>query len=128
MNELVRGIAAASLGAPVKNAEGAIEARYRFAEEFAGFAGHFPGFPILPAIVEILTVVQLVGEVTGVPQRLASVEDAKFLNPVRPDQEILVRCRTRLVRGKELYDAALTVGEVTAATFLLDLGPEKVQA
>ena len=121
MNEIVKGIAAASLGVAGTDETGTHLGRYLFGEEFAGFAGHFPGFPILPAIVEILTVVELVGELEGCRQRLVAVEDAKFLTPVRPGEELLVRCLRRTVRGKLLWDAQLTVGESTASTMLLDL-------
>ena len=121
MNKILQGIAAASLGAATTDQAGTVEARYLFPASFAGFAGHFPDYPILPAVVQILTAVALVGEVAGCRQRLVAVEDAKFLTPVRPDQELLVRCRPRTVKGKLLYDAQLTVGEFTASSLLLQL-------
>lgn len=123
MNEILQGIAAASLGGISAEADGTLAGRYLFPESFAGFAGHFPGYPILPAVVEILAVVRLVGEGSGRRQRLVAVEDAKFLHPVGPEQELLVRCRSRLVRGRELHEARLTVGEATAATLLLEMVP-----
>lgn len=123
MNRILQGIAAAAHGTITTDEAGTLERRYCFADSFAGFAGHFPEHPILPAIVEILTVVSLVSEQTGCRQRLVAVEDAKFLNPVRPDQELLVRCRQRTVRGKSLYDAQLTVGGTTTATLLIELSP-----
>jgi 3-hydroxyacyl-[acyl-carrier-protein] dehydratase len=121
MNKIMQGIAAASLGAVTADADGMLEGRYRFSADFAGFAGHFPGHPILPAIVEIMLVAALVGEQSGCRQRLVAVEDAKFLNPAGPDQELLVRCRPRTVKGKLLYDAQLSVGETTTATMLVEL-------
>lgn len=121
MNKILLGIAAAAQGTVTTDEAGTLEGRYCFTESFAGFAGHFPEHPILPAIVEILTVVSLVGKQTGRRQRLLAVEDAKFLNPVRPDQELLVRCRQRTVKGKLLYDATLTVGDTTTATLLIEL-------
>jgi 3-hydroxyacyl-[acyl-carrier-protein] dehydratase len=123
MNKIAQGIRAASLGDATTDDTGTLQGRYLFSAGFAGFQGHFPEYPILPAIVEILTVVALVGEDAGCRQRLVAVEDAKFLSPVRPDQELLVRCRPRTVRGKLLYDAQLTVGERTAASLLLQLAP-----
>lgn len=123
MNEIIKGIAAARLGAAASDAEGAAEGRYLFTEGFAGFAGHFPGFPILPAVVQLLTAVELVGETKGRRHRLVAVQDAKFLNPVFPGQELLVRCSEKTVRGKLLHDAQITVDGVPAATMLLDLAP-----
>ncbi|MDD2733068.1 MAG: hypothetical protein PHF56_03940 [Desulfuromonadaceae bacterium] len=121
MNKILLGIAAAKRGGAATDAGGTLEGRYCFGDTFTGFAGHFPGHPILPAIVEILTVVSLVSEHTGCRQHLIAVEDAKFLNPVLPNQEILVRCRQRSVKGKLLYDAELTVGETITATLLIEL-------
>lgn len=121
MNKILQGIAAAKRGSATTDAGKTLEGRYCFGDTFVGFAGHFPGHPILPAIVEILTVVSLVSEHTGCRQQLIAVEDARFLHPVQPNQEILVRCRQRSVKGKLLYDAELTVGETTTATLLIEL-------
>ncbi len=121
MNKILQGIAAASQGTVTSDEAGTLEGRYCFTESFAGFAGHFPGHPILPAIVEIMVVVSLVGEHMRCRQRLVAVEDAKFLNPVSPDQELLVCCRPRTVKGKLLYDAKLTVGDTTTASMLIEL-------
>jgi 3-hydroxyacyl-[acyl-carrier-protein] dehydratase len=123
MNKIMQEIAAAALGALTTDDAGSFEGRYRFPEEFCGFAGHFPGHSILPAIVEIMTAVSLVEKHSGRSQRLVSVEDAKFLAPVSPGQEILVRCRPRTVKGKLLYEALLTVSGTTSASLLLELAP-----
>lgn len=121
MNSIEKEIATALLAPVTQDENGAIQGRYLFPESFAGFSGHFPGHAILPAIVEIMTVLSLLEEQTGCKQHLAAVEDAKFLTPVRPNQEILVSCRRRTVRGKELYDAQLSVAGTTTATMLLDV-------
>lgn len=124
MNRIAQETAKARLGEIVANADGSFEGRYLFPETFAGFDGHFPGFPILPAIVQIRAAVALVGESKGAAQRLVAVQDAKFLNTVHPGQELVVTCRTRTVQGREFYDARLTVGEAAVSTMLLDLAPE----
>lgn len=121
MNKIMQGIEAAALGCATCDEAGTVTGRYCFPDSFAGFAGHFPGHPILPAIVEILTAVSLVSRHSGQRQRLVAVEDAKFLNPVTPGQELLVSCRQRTVKGKLLYDAQLTAGETTTATLLIEL-------
>lgn len=127
MNKISQEIAAALMGVITTDDSGTMEGRYLFNAGFAGFAGHFPEQPILPAIVEIMTVVSLVGESTGCRQRLVAVEDAKFLKPVLPGQELLVRCQQRTVKGKLLYDAQLTVGETTTASLLLELACSQEQ-
>ncbi|UFS69366.1 hypothetical protein LPW11_15870 [Geomonas sp. RF6] len=122
MSKIVQQIGQSALG-PLTVEEETVSRSYLFSDDFAGFAGHFPQFPILPAVVEILTVVSLMGEHLGAKQRLVAVEDAKFMNPVRPNQEVAVSCRPRTVRGKALYDAQLSVEGKTAAAFLLELHP-----
>lgn len=121
MNKIQQGIAAAALGVVRSDDSGMLEGRYLFPKDFVGFAGHFPEHPILPALVEILLVVALVGEQAGCRQQLLAVVDAKFQVPVRPEQEILVRCRPRRIKGKLLYDAKLTVQGLTTASLLLEL-------
>lgn len=127
MNKISQEIAAALMGAITTDDSGTMEGRYLFTAGFAGFAGHFPEHPILPAIVEIMTAVSLVGEQAGCRQRLVAVEDAKFLKPVLPGQELLVRCRQRNIKGKLLYDAQLTVGETITASLLLELACSQEQ-
>lgn len=124
MNKIMQEIEAALISAVETDDSGVIEARYRFTDQFCGFGGHFPGHPILPAIVEILTVVSLASKQAGCRQRLIGVEDAKFLVPVTPNQEILVRCHQRTIKGKLLFDGQLTVAGKTTATMLLDLASE----
>lgn len=123
MNELQRGIAASAVSDITAVEPDTVARRYRFSGDFAGFSGHFPGYPILPAVVQLLTLVSLAGEREGRPLRLAAVEDARFLTPIRPDQEVLVQYRLRPAAGKQLYDARLTVADKTAATFLIELAP-----
>lgn len=121
MNELRDGIAAAAVGSLDVSGPDTAARRYRFSPDFVGFSGHFPGDPILPAIVEMRTVVSMAEEHSGKPLRLACVEFAKFLSPIRPGEEIQVRYQRRDRDGKTLYDATLSVAGKTAASFLLQL-------
>lgn len=121
MSELLHGIAASAVDRITTVGPDQVERRYRFSIDFVGFSGHFPGYPILPAIVQLQCVACLAGEDMGIPLRLAAVEDAKFLIPIRPDQEILVQYRLRPGAEKSLYDARLTVADKLAATFLVEL-------
>lgn len=124
MNELQKAITASATGELYTDNDLFLR-RYLFTPDFPGFSGHFPGYPIVPAIVQILTVISLAREETSLPLRLESVEDAKFLTPIRPDQEILVQYKRRQTGGKTLYDARLTVADKTAASFLIHLEPEE---
>lgn len=98
-----------------------VERLYRFPADFSGFAGHFPGFPILPAVVQIQTAHALAEDHLQAPLRLAAVESAKFLLQLPPAVEIAVECRLRRREGRLLCDARLRRGGELAATFTLEL-------
>lgn len=121
MNNILQGIEAARLSTSLCEEGELFEGRYSFPDSFSGFAGHFPGHPILPAIVQIMTVISLLTSLTGQKLRLANVEDSRFLRPVSPDEELSVQCRRKIVKGKHLFDATLQVGETVSATMLLEL-------
>jgi 3-hydroxyacyl-[acyl-carrier-protein] dehydratase len=88
--------------------------------DFPGFAGHFPGYPVLPAVLQVLAAQVLVEELRGRPLRLAKLERAKFLRPVRPGEPLRVECRPR--RGS--WEARLAVEGEPAATFAMTLVEE----
>lgn len=124
MNELRKEIAAAAVGDIAVPEPETVIRRYRFPADFIGFSGHFPGDPILPAIVQIGTVVSLAEEHAGRPLRLAAVEFAKFLLPIHPCEEVRVRYTRGADPARRLYDATLSVDGKTAAAFLLHLADE----
>jgi 3-hydroxyacyl-[acyl-carrier-protein] dehydratase len=123
MNELARAVAASVAGDVATAEPGTAARRYLFAPDFPGFSGHFPGDPILPAIVQMMTVVSFASDRAGTPLKIAAVANAKFLSPIRPDEEVLVRYRKVAEEGKTLHDAALTAAGRPAAAFLLHLVP-----
>ena len=98
-------------------ASGTANRRYCFSQDFIGFAGHFPGYPILPAFVQILTALTLAEEQRGHPLELAGVENAKFHIELHPEQEIKVECKEKLIKGKPGCEARLMVAEGLAAFF-----------
>lgn len=48
------------------------------------FAGHFPGLPILPGVVQIDWVVRLASEYVPGVRTLTSIDKLKFMAPVPP--------------------------------------------
>ena len=67
MNDLMKSIERAALTPIVVGEDHSAERKFSFGEEFIGFSGHFPGFPIVPAIVQILIAQSLIEGCVGAP-------------------------------------------------------------
>ena len=117
MNRVKQEIVSSAVDEIEVTAPGTVNRRYCFNQDFIGFSGHFPGYPILPAFVQILTALTLAEEQRGYPLDLASLENAKFHIQLRPGQEIQVECKEKLVRGKPGCEARLMVAEGLASLF-----------
>ncbi|MGA3085543.1 MAG: 3-hydroxyacyl-ACP dehydratase [Thermodesulfobacteriota bacterium] len=115
-----------SASGPVKETEpGTFIRSYCFAPEFIGFSGHFPGYPILPAFVQVLIVLDMAEEVKGRRLKILTLEKAKFQMEVLPGKEIEVRFREGIIKGKTGLEATLMIGESPAASFLLTFADEE---
>ena len=56
--------------------------------DFAGFAGHFPGAPVLPGICLITASLLAAGQTRQRTCRLSRIRNCKFFSPVAPGQAI----------------------------------------
>lgn len=75
-------------------------ADFRFPPDFAGFQGHFPGNPILPAIVQ-LTAVRFVAErAVGHGLAPALCQKIKFKGIIRPGNPVTVNLAMKKAGGK----------------------------
>jgi 3-hydroxyacyl-[acyl-carrier-protein] dehydratase len=121
MNRVRREIIASAV-APARFVEpDRITRAYVFDATFIGFSGHFPGYPILPAFVQILTAATLAEERIGEPVTLSSLKKAKFMQEIRPGREIVVECRERLFEGAFRWEASITLGDKLASKFIMIL-------
>jgi len=125
MNRVKQEIVSSAVDEIEVTAPGTVNRRYCFSEDFIGFSGHFPGYPILPAFVQILTALTLAEEQRGYSLELASVENAKFHIQLRPGQEIKVECTEKLVRGKPGCEARLMVAEGLASLFRMSFAEKE---
>ena len=94
---------------------------YRFGPAFVGFQGHFPGHPILPALVQILTGVTLAEAWFEKPLDLVAIDNAKFLLPIYPERDLLVECRERQADGLRVCEVRIMLEEKLASTFVMRL-------
>jgi 3-hydroxyacyl-[acyl-carrier-protein] dehydratase len=91
----------------------------RFAPDFLGFSGHFPGQPIVPAVAQIMAGTQAAAVLAGGPVELVGVENAKFVTPLGPDVEVTLTCRRRAFPAGERLDVKIASGAGPVSSFLL---------
>ena len=59
--------------------------------DFLAFKGHFPDYPILPGIVQIMMAEITISEVMGAEYTVQEVKQGKFLKPIEPDHDIYAK-------------------------------------
>ena len=117
MNKLKRAINDSAVEPLQVTARDTVTQKYCFHSDFIGFSGHFPGYPILPALVQLMTGVALIERQKGRTLTIETLVNAKFLMELRPNQEIVVKCQESTVQGKLSCKITLFVDERTAASF-----------
>jgi len=125
MHRDMRSAILAAAGAPGRrSADGSILRDFCFDEDFVGFAGHFEGYPILPAVAQMLAAQLLVEELHPHPLRLESVSHAKFLQQLGPGQVLTIACTPR--PGTPFcFDTRIRLGDELAASFRLRFAPRE---
>lgn len=74
---------------------GEISGVFCFDNSFIGFQGHFPGQPVLPAVVQLAAVRLLVEKSIGRELSLRKVKRAKFKRVVLPGKRLKVLVKPR---------------------------------
>jgi 3-hydroxymyristoyl/3-hydroxydecanoyl-(acyl carrier protein) dehydratase len=69
---------------------GRINGIFTFAPDFPGFAGHFPGHPVLPAVVQLAAVRFLAAGHLGRPLVPTSLERVKFKTMIGPEEPVTI--------------------------------------
>jgi 3-hydroxymyristoyl/3-hydroxydecanoyl-(acyl carrier protein) dehydratase len=89
------------------------EARLTFPADHPAFPGHFPGDPMVPGALLLDEALAAVCAARGLAYESLRVGSAKFLRPVRPGQEVVVRWRDS---GPGLLDLGLFAADRPVAT------------
>ena len=72
--------------------DGGIEFTLEVPQSLIHFAGHFPGHPILPGVIEVDWAMRLAETHFALPrQRFSQLRSLKFTRPVRPGQRLICR-------------------------------------
>jgi len=125
MNRMRQAIMDSALG-PVLLSDDAAEVaeqRFRFDEDFLGFDGHFPGYPILPAILQTLLGQLVAEQLCGGCLVFQKLSRAKFTRELRPGEQIQVRVVLSDVADGVRCGVELRCGEATASSFTLNFAP-----
>ncbi len=112
---------------PAALADGTGQQSFQFAEDFVGFAGHFPGYPILPAVLQALLAQMVAEQIVGKPLQFLALERAKFTQQLRPGDCIRVKVDSEQKAEQQHCRCELWLGEDRAASFALLLAEGDAQ-
>jgi 3-hydroxyacyl-[acyl-carrier-protein] dehydratase len=103
-----------------------IEATITFNEKHPVFAGHFPGNPIVPGVVQVQIIKELMERKTGNKLVLIQGKNIKFLSIISPVENPMVEVRIEFNSNNEnLIPAQATIrsGDSTFMKFSGIFGP-----
>jgi 3-hydroxymyristoyl/3-hydroxydecanoyl-(acyl carrier protein) dehydratase len=89
----------------------------------SAFAGHFPGAPLLPGVVQVDWAMRFAARIFDLGEIWASDIRIKFRRPIRPTGPLVLELK--LSRGRRRLEFAYTSGETAMASGQIDLGTEK---
>lgn len=71
--------------------QGVISAELCCPLDLPAFDGHFPGKPVLPAVIQLVTVRMLAGEFLQMPLEMVETGKMKFKAMIEPEETIQIR-------------------------------------
>lgn len=95
------------------------EQSFCFDEKFPGFDGHFPSYPILPAVLQTLMAQLVAEQICGRKLEFMVLERAKFTRELRPGEQILVKVAFREATDLLRCRVELSCETEPAASFVL---------
>ncbi|MFC1841067.1 hypothetical protein ACFL1N_15945 [Thermodesulfobacteriota bacterium] len=125
MDKLIDAIEKSALGSFKQDDPSEITGKFCFKKEFIGFSGHFPGYPLLPAVIQLLTAQVLVERQKGCRIKVTLIEKAKFLAEIRPDDQITVKCVDVAADDIQKSKVIITSGDKSVSSFTIYFCPLK---
>jgi 3-hydroxyacyl-[acyl-carrier-protein] dehydratase len=117
MNDLKRALEAAQTGESQPSGQGWVGRTFRFDESFLGFSGHFPGYPIVPAFVEVLASIVVMEQIKKTSLEIRALDNAKFQRELHPHALVAVECRETQDLPHLAFQARIFDENGTAASF-----------
>ena len=97
--------------------------QFSIAADHPCLAGHFPGRPIVPAVVLLDQILNLAREQFAGLGPLRAVSMAKFMQPVLPEQRVTVSLELRDGGTMVEFRCQNTIGTVAQGRFKVDIQP-----
>lgn len=97
--------------------ESGISLSITVSENYTYLEGHFPDYPLVPAIAQVGWLVSIVGSVLGHPLRRYRLNRLKFTHPIRPGDEVSIVVRS----SKNKYSMRVAVGDTLCCSGTLIL-------
>ena len=116
MSELWEAIARSATGDAATDADGGVQRTFVFTEEFPGFMGHFPGHPVLPAMIQMMAAAGIWSHGPGGARKVRGALRARFLMPITPGMTVTVHARPL---GPDAAEIRVMAEERLTATFTL---------
>ena len=117
MNKLKAAILESATNSPQRTKTGTVNQSFLFRDDFLGFSGHFPGYPILPAFVQLMAALSVMENIEKHEFILETVEKSKFQMEIRPNMPVEVTCRERTLNGKPAIEGSIIAEGKMAASF-----------
>src|SRR5471030_1382258 len=115
-----RSIAAARIGEPQKNADGANVFEFCFRAGDPLFAGHFPNHPLLPGVFQLEIARVAAESILNCPLAVREISKAKFQRPILPDETVRLELKLSEASGTIQARASFSVkGQPAGETILL---------
>jgi len=103
-------IANARFGEPQHNSDGSTTFEFKFAANDPVFAGHFPGYPILPGVFQLEMVRAAAESVLNCPLNIREIRKSKFQRPILPEEVMRVELKLTEKEGTIEARAGFSVG------------------
>lgn len=88
-------------------------AQMKIPVDHPSLAGHFPGNPVVPAVVLLDCVAQALSAALGHAVTLSGIPSAKFLSPLAPGEEFSVELQIETGRNSARFRCVAGVRELT---------------
>ena len=115
MSSIEQGLIETALLKKPETDKGKVSGVYLFPPHFPAFAGHFPGQPVLPAVVQLAAVRILVEKTLEKELIPVSIERARFKSMIGPDEPVTVHLTFTEDQGEVRISFLITTGKGNAS-------------